>query len=394
MVHRHTPGAATAIAGVTARVGSRDDGADTHGLAHMVEHTIFKGTSRRSPWHIINRMEAVGGELNAFTTKEETTVYSIYPAGNTPRAAELIADLIQNSQFPQRELDKERQVIADEIDSYLDSPAEAVYDDFDELLFAGSSMGHNILGSRKAIANITPEICREYLRQYYTAANLVAFYSGPESASRVERTFGRFFMPETGIANNSTDRPEIVAEFDVYKTIDSHQEHNLIGARLPDMFDPRRYSFALLTNILGGPGMNSLLNVALRERRGLVYTVEASASWYSDCGAFTVYYGCDPEDSARCRRLVMDCISGTADGSLLTQRALEKARRQYLGQLVVASDNRENSILGISRATLFHGRAATPEETRSQINNVTLTDIREAASMLCCPSFLTLGPKV
>lgn len=392
LVHLHTPGAATAIAGITARVGSRDDGTESHGLAHLVEHTIFKGTSRRSPWHIINRMEAVGGELNAFTTKEETTVYSIYPAGNTARAAELIADLVQNSQFPTRELDKERQVIADEIDSYLDSPADAVYDDFDELLFAGSPLSHNILGDREAIARISSEVCRAYLHKYYTAANMVAFYSGSESAARVASTFGRFFAPETGRANDVRKASVPSPEFDIRKTIDSHQDHNIIGARLPDMFDPSRYSFALLTNILGGPGMNSLLNVALRERRGLVYTVEASSVWYSDCGAFTVYFGCDPEDSSRCRRLVTDCIRGMADSDALSQRALDRAKRQYLGQLVVASDNRESSILGIARATLFHGRAALPSETATHINNITLDDIRHAAATLCRPSFLTLGP--
>lgn len=255
MVHVHSRGAATAIAGITARVGSRDDGPEAHGIAHMVEHNIFKGTERRSSWHIINRMEAVGGELNAFTTKEETVVYSIYPAGNTARAAELIADLVQNSQFPQRELDKERQVIADEIDSYLDSPADAVYDDFDDLLFAGSSLGHNILGSKEDIGKITSEQCRAYLRQHYTADNMVAFYSGPEALARVLATFAtRFNPPQSPSASTSTAaQPPHTAPFHVRRSIDSHQDHNIIGARLPGMFSPERHCFALLTNILGGP---------------------------------------------------------------------------------------------------------------------------------------------
>ncbi len=394
LVHVHTPRAATAIAGVTARVGSRDDGTDTHGLAHLVEHTIFKGTLRRSPWHIINRMEAVGGELNAFTTKEETTIYSIYPAGNTARAAELIADLVQNSQFPAAELDKERQVIADEIDSYLDSPADAVYDDFDELLFGGSTLAHNILGDREAIARITPETCRDYLRRHYTASGMVAFYSGPESPERVAAVFGRYFNPAEGDGGaREHSAPPVNAPFDLHRPIDSHQDHNIIGARLPGMFSPERHCQALLTNILGGPGMNSLLNVALRERRGLVYTVEASSVWYSDCGAFTVYYGCDHDDSSRCRRLVLDCIRRIASGDAVTPRALEMAKRQYLGQLVVASDNRENSILGIARATLFHGRASMPEETEALIHAVSSDDLRRAASSLATPSFLTLGPQ-
>lgn len=393
MVHVHTRGAATAICGVTARVGSRDDGPDAHGIAHMVEHTIFKGTTRRSSWHIINRMEAVGGELNAFTTKEETVVYSIYPAGNTARAAELIADLVQNSQFPERELDKERQVIADEIDSYLDSPADAVYDEFDELLFAGSPLSHNILGSKEAIGRIGSAECRAYLRRHYTAGNMVAFYSGPESASRVAATFGRMFSPApSATPSSSRPVPPAVAPFCERHAIDSHQDHTIVGARLPGMFSPERYTYALLTNILGGPGMNSLLNVALRERRGLVYSVEASTAWYTDCGAFTVYYGCDPEDSRRCLGLVRDCVARVADGSLLTPRRLEMARKQYLGQLVVSSDNRESSILGIARATLFHGRASTPAETEEHLRAVSLPDVQQAAASLATASVLTLGP--
>ncbi|MDE6487533.1 MAG: insulinase family protein [Muribaculaceae bacterium] len=393
MVHVLTRGAATAICGITARVGSRDDGPDAHGIAHMVEHTIFKGTAKRSSWHIINRMEAVGGELNAFTTKEETVVYSIYPAGNTARAAELIADLVQNSQFPERELHKERQVIADEIDSYLDSPSEAVYDEFDELLFAGSSLSHNILGSKEAIDRIGPAECRAYLRRHYTADNMVAFYSGPESAARVAATFGRIFTP----AASETPRipqaaPPSVAPFCKRRAIDSHQDHTIVGARLPGMFSPERHTYALLTNILGGPGMNSLLNVALRERRGLVYSVEASTAWYTDCGAFTVYYGCDPVDSRRCLGLVRDCVARVADGSLLSPRRMEMARKQFLGQLIVSSDNRESSILGIARATLFHGRAATAAETEERLRAVSPADVRQAAATLADASVLTLGP--
>ncbi len=392
MVHMHARGASTAIAGVTARVGSRDDAHDAHGIAHMVEHNIFKGTQRRSSWHIINRMEAVGGELNAFTTKEETVVYSIYPAGNTARATELIADLVQNSRFPERELDKERQVIADEIDSYLDSPADAVYDDFDDLLFAGSPLGHNILGSKTDIALIDSEQCRRYLRKHYTAQNMVAFYSGPESASRVAATFSRYFDPPQEAAPSVHEAPPVTAAFHTHRHIDSHQDHNILGARLPGMFSPERHCYALLTNILGGPGMNSLLNVALRERRGLVYSVEASAAWYTDCGAFTVYYGCDPADTPRCRRLVEQCIGSIADGSAISARRLEQAKRQYLGQLVVAADNRENRILSIARSTLFCGRAAEPSETDERIHAVTADALSAAAATLTDASTLTLGP--
>ena len=393
MVHVHTPGAATAISGVTVGTGSRDDGDDAHGMAHMVEHTIFKGTTKRNAGHIINRMEVVGGELNAFTTKEETVVYTVYPAGNTARAMELLADLVSNSQFPQKELDKERQVVAEEIDSYLDSPADAVFDDFDDLLFAGSDLGHNILGSRDALDRIDSAACRAYLRKHYHADNMVAFYTGPESAARVVAVACTRFAPPRGDGSVSLRRaPEAVPPFEVRRSIDSHQDHTVAGARLPGFFSPDRYAYALLTNILGGPGMNSLLNVALRERRGLVYSVDASCAWYTDCGAFTVYYGCDPADTDLCTRLVRRTIERVADGTALSGRALEKAKKQYLGQLVVASDNRENNVLSIARSTLLAGRAATSAETAQRIMDVDMTALRRVAESLLPCSILTLGP--
>ncbi len=393
MVHVHTPGSATAISGVTVGTGSRDDGEDVHGMAHMVEHTIFKGTERRNAGHIINRMELVGGELNAFTTNEETVVYSIYPAGNTARAMELLADLIRNSRFPQKELDKERQVVAEEIDSYLDSPADAVFDDFEDLLFTGSDLGHNILGDKDAIERIDSSACREYLHAHYTSNNMVAFYSGPESAGRVTALAGaRFDLPKGSGTAKARQVPPAREPFAIRKCIDSHQDHTVAGARLPGLFSPERHAYALLTNILGGPGMNSLLNVALRERRGLVYSVDASCTWYTDCGAFTVYYGCDPADTARCTRLVQNTIERIADGTSLTPRALDKAKKQYLGQLIVAGDNRENNVLAIARSTLLNGRAATPAETAARIMDVDMQGLRSVASHLLACSTLTLGP--
>ncbi|MDE7468045.1 MAG: insulinase family protein [Muribaculaceae bacterium] len=184
MVHLHLSGAAVGHFGVAVNVGSRDEAPEVFGLSHFVEHTIFKGTDTHRSSYIINRMEAVGGELNAYTSKEETVVYSTFPAGNLRRAMELIADLVANSRFPERELEKEREVVADEIDSYLDSPADAVFDDFDDLLFAGHGIGHNILGTRAALDTFTPDVCRQYLKTYYTADNIVLFYAGDEAADK------------------------------------------------------------------------------------------------------------------------------------------------------------------------------------------------------------------
>jgi len=389
MVHLHVPGCAVGYCGVAVRVGSRDEGDSHRGLAHFVEHTIFKGTVRRSPWHIINRMETVGGELNAYTTKEETVVYSVFPSGNLPRAAELIADLICNSRFPDRELDKEREVVADEIDSYLDTPSEAVFDDFEDLMFAGSDLGHNILGTREALATFTSATCREYLARWYVPGNMVVFYAGNLSDERVFAALERAFAAVSGAAPMRCNvTPAVLPPFDVHKTIDSHQCHTIVGARVGGIDAPDRYVLALLTNILGGPGMNSLLNVALRERRGLVYSVEASTGIFSDCGSLAVYYGCDPDDNALCRSLVTDTFRSVADGYINVRR-LDRAKKQYLGQLIVSSENLENRILGIARQTLFRGHATTADEVIEAIRSVAPSQIASLAAALSRTSCLT-----
>ncbi|MCM1518584.1 MAG: insulinase family protein [Pseudoflavonifractor sp.] len=389
IVHRPCAGAVE-YCGLTVDAGSRDEAADRHGLAHFVEHTIFKGTDKRKSWHIINRMEAVGGELNAFTTKEETTLYSVFPAGNLDRAVELQADLVSRSRFPQAEIDREREVVADEINSYLDTPSEAVFDDFDDLIYAGSALGHNILGTVEAIDRLTPEVCREYLSALYVPYNMVFFYMGPASPDTVtriaERRLGQLDHP---MPPRTRTTPPVLPPFHQRRAIDSHQAHTVVGTRIPGIHDDKRHVTALLTNIVGGPGMNSLLNVALRERRGLVYTVDASTTLYSDCGTFTIYFGCDPADTDRCLRIIKGEIDRLADKGL-SPRALAAAKKQYLGQLTVGADNREQLALSTARATLYNGRAMTPGEIAGRIAAVTTDDIREAAAMVAMDRCSTL----
>lgn len=391
VVHLRTPGAAAGYFGVTVRAGSRDEQEGSFGLAHFVEHTLFKGTDKRSAWHILNRMEAVGGELNAFTSKEETTVYTVFPAGQLTRAAELVADLLQNSRFPAAELQREREVVADEINSYLDQPGEAVFDDFDDLLFAGSSLGHNILGTTDDLARFSSEDCRRWLDRWYTADNMVAFYSGPAGAERVQSCLEHYLaaLPAGGTPH---EIPQLCinAPFDSERNIGSHQSHTVIGSRIGGLHSPDRFAMSLLANILGGPGMNSLLNVQLRERRGLVYTVEASTALYTDCGVFSIYYGCDHSDRQRCRQLVQRQLEAIAAGEALNERKLELARKQYLGQMLISSENRENSILSAARATLFHGRAADRQEMQRHFAEVSLDQICRCAATLCRNSQLTL----
>ncbi|HUN20758.1 MAG TPA: pitrilysin family protein [Muribaculaceae bacterium] len=393
IVHaRHMAGCGE-YCGVVTRVGSRDESPQDYGLAHFIEHTIFKGTARRRSWHIINRMEAVGGELNAYTTKEETVVYSSFPAGNAARAVELIADLLTASVFPDNELDKEREVVADEINSYLDSPSEAVYDDFEDIVYKGTGLGHNILGTVDTLRNFDTLRCREFMDRYYVPGNMVFFYAGPEPVEKVVRMAERRFGGMSAAAPVAHDVAVPVYDiFDGVRNIGSHQSHVVTGATVQGIYGDNVYPMALLTNIIGGPGMNSLLNLALRERSGLVYTVEASTTLFSDTGLFTVYYGCDPHDCGRCRRIVHNQLERLA-GTALPERRLAAYARQYIGQLTLSRDNREQSALSMGRAVMYHGRALTVPQVAERIMDITPERLRAAAELVApvrCSS-LTLG---
>ena len=395
MVHLQHRNVGAGIFGVVVLAGSADEGAGEQGLAHLVEHTIFKGTRRRSPWHIINRMEAVGGELNAFTTKEETTVYSIYPGGNAARAIELVADLVLNSVFPDKEIDKEREVVLDEIYSYRDTPADAVFDDFEDQVFAGSPLGHNILGTPDSVRRLGSADCRSFLDRFYTADNIVAFYSGPQSRGRIAALVEKYFAPlAAGPQSRRRSENIFVPSHNTVRLDGLHQSHAALGIPVASVFSDERYADFLFANLIGGPGMNSLLNVELRERRGLVYNVEANASHFSSNGLLTVYFGCDADDTDRCLRICRDTMRHLADTPDATlERNLAKAKRQYLGQLAVSSENRENRIMAIARELLYKNELSPEGYVRSVIEAVQPADIKALASRLAEPSTLIYLPK-
>ena len=368
--------------GLAVNVGSRDEAEETLGMAHFVEHTIFKGTRHRKSCHIINRMERVGGELNAYTSKEETMVYSVFPARHYCRAVELIADLVQNSVFPDNELAKERDVVLDEINSYLDSPAEAVYDDFEDLMFAGSGLGHNILGKESTLQTFSSGDCRAFLDRFYEPCNMVLFSYGDIRFSSLCKMVEKYFCDmRQGAARAPRIAPSEVVPFRERRKIDGYQSHTIYGAPIFGMYDNRKYAMSLLNNILGGPGMNSLLNVALRERRGYVYTVESSTTLFSDCGEFNIYFGCDNHHIAPCLKLIGDTIDKIADNGL-SATAIERAKRQYIGQLLIASENRENMALSLGKSMLFFGKASTFEEISERIQNITSEELRSIAGLI------------
>lgn len=369
--------------GLVVNSGSRDDAPELFGQAHFVEHTIFKGTSHRRACHIINRMETVGGELNAYTTKEGTVLYSVFPEPYFNRAIDLLADLVMYSLFPEQEIEREKEVVLEEVYSYRDTPSEAVFDDFEDLIFgSGSAMGHNILGSEAHIRAINSSQCRQYLKQQYVPENIAFFYMGPTPAHRVFRKAEKCFgAMHHSLCRHQRTTPPVLAPQRQVVNIGSHQSHTIVGARVPGMYHESRFALALLNNLLAGPGMNSLLNVQMRERRGLVYTVESSIASFTDCGLMEIYFGCEQSKVEKSLHIIGNTIDRLAQ-SPLSPAQLHAAKKQYCGQLLVASQNVETMALGAGKSILYWNQVPNIDHTVQCIQAVTAEQIRQAAELL------------
>ena len=378
---RHTSGLVSYI-GAVVNAGSRDEDDSCFGLAHFVEHTIFKGTEKRRSWQISSRMEVVGGELNAYTSKEETMVYTNAPRGYEERAIELLADLISSSCFPKAEIDREREVVVEEINSYLDSPADSVYDEFEELAYAGSGLAHNILGTPESVRTLSGEDCRRFLDRFYTPGNMVVYCCSPLDPEKlyrlVERYFGSLHFPVT---EHQRIAPAPMATFDIRNDRGNHQANTIVGARVFGRNDPRRFALFLLNNYLGGPCMNSRLNRELRDKRGYVYSVDSSVSLMSDSGLMLIYFGSDPSTVGKCRRIIAGELDRLAQ-SPLSASTLERIKRQYCGQLLVSSDHMENRAMSLAKSLLYYNEIHDISTTASHIMEVTAEDLREVAEML------------
>ena len=388
----HPSNSPISYAGFAINAGTRDEEVNTFGLAHFVEHMLFKGTSRRKAWHILNRMENVGGELDAYTTKEETFVYSTFMEEHFPRAFELLSDLIFNSRFPQHEIDKEVDVIMDEINTYEDSPSELIFDEFEDLLFKGHALGHNILGDKDTLLTFTTETGLTFLRKYYTPSNIIFFSMGKTPfrsiVKRAEASLSTLILPATE-HKRIPPLPYKQAET-ITMEKDTHQAHVLLGSQSFGMHDKRRTPFFLLNNLLGGPGMNSRLNIALREKHGLVYNIESSTAPYSDTGVASIYFGTSPSNQKKALRLVhqeLDKLRQTP----LNERQLSALKKQSIGQLAIASDNRESRFLSMGKSFLHFNRNETQSERYERIQNTSAEDILQVAQTVYNPdNLLTL----
>ena len=389
----HLPSTSPVVyCGYQIAAGTRHELAGEEGLAHFCEHVTFKGTERRNALQIINALEKLGGELNAFTNKEDTTFYAAIHRDHFSKAVNLLTDIVFHSQYPQTEIDREVDVICDEIESYNDSPAELIYDEFENILFEGHPLGHNILGQAEQLRTYTTEDALRFTRRHYRPDNAIFFVYGDVEFRRVVRLVEGMMgalgpmSPMSPIGPISPMRP--IGCQTITRQKGTHQAHVIMGCRAYDINHPRRIALYLMNNLLGGPGMNSLLNLSLRERNGLVYTVESSMVSYSDTGLWTVYFGCDPHDVNKCCRLVRHQLDRLIEKPL-SRSQLATAKQQIKGQIAIACDNRENFALDFGRSFLHNGKEKDLDRLFRQIDAVTAEEIQQVANELFDPEKMT-----
>lgn len=414
--------------GYQINAGTRNEEPGEEGLAHFCEHVTFKGTERRKAWHILNCLESVGGDLNAYTNKEGTVYYSAILKEHIARAVDLLTDIVFHSVYPQAEIDKEVEVICDEIESYNDSPAELIYDEFENIIFKGSPLGHNILGTAEQVRSFKTEDALRFTRKLYRPDNAIFFAYGDidfkklvklirkaladddsgkvaENAANSVGKLAEEKLPQiTQITQISGDENSITTEKSVssvksvgpenYPSVgkeiagqtivmqkNTHQAHVMIGTRAYDVSDSRRMPLYLLNNMLGGPGMNAKLNLALREHNGLVYTVESTMVAYGDTGIWSIYFGCDEHDVKRCLRLVRKELDKFMQKPL-SEAQLKAAKKQIKGQVGVACDNRENFALDFGKSFLHYGWEKNVDRLYEQVDEITAEQIQAVAQEL------------
>ena len=410
--------------GYQINAGTRNEEPGEEGLAHFCEHVTFKGTERRKAWHILNCLESVGGDLNAYTNKEGTVYYSAILKEHIARAVDLLTDIVFHSVYPQAEIDKEVEVICDEIESYNDSPAELIYDEFENIIFKGSPLGHNILGTAEQVRSFKTEDALRFTRKLYRPDNAIFFAYGDidfkklvklirkaladddsgklaEEDCHADFADGADFSGGTGFAgdeNSITTEKSVssvksvgpenypsvgkeIAGQTIVMQKNTHQAHVMIGTQAYDVNDDRRMPLYLLNNMLGGPGMNAKLNLALREHNGLVYTVESTMVAYGDTGIWSIYFGCDEHDVKRCLRLVRKELDKFMQKPL-SEAQLKAAKKQIKGQVGVACDNRENFALDFGKSFLHYGWEKNVDRLYEQVDEITAEQIQAVAQEL------------
>lgn len=380
LVYMHTT-SVVAHMGVTILAGSRYEQDNEEGLAHFLEHCIFKGTNKRRSLHILSRLDSVGGELNAYTTKEEICVYASFTKEHTQRASELLSDIIINSNFPEKEIKKEKEIVLDEINSYLDSPADKIFDDFENYLFSNHPLGANILGSKETVSSFTREDLMRYTERFFFAENIVISYVGDYSIHRLKNILEKDFNPLKRSAS-----PIKPSTFDHYKPFKvrtqeaNFQAHAVIGGLAPGYNSEHRRGMTLLTNVLGGPALNSRLILSIREKYGYTYNIEASYAPYADIGYWSIYFGTDQKYLEKTLKQVYKEIRLICSEALNEQQ-LFKAKKQLKGQLALSLDNNSGLMLGLGKSLLLFNQIDSIQEIYAGIDRLTVEELKAISNI-------------
>ena len=392
LIHEHSH-SQVVYCGYVVCAGTRHEAEADSGMAHFIEHLTFKGTSRRRACHITNGLERVGGDLNAFTTKQETVYYATVLKNDFARAADLLTDIVFHSTYPQAEIDKEVEVICDEIDSYQDSPSELIFDEFESMMYPGQPLGRDILGRAERLRQYTTADALRFVRPYYLPCHTAFYVYGDVPFRTIVRTLERLtsdFGPAEPslLATQPPFVPAVPAEPLRIVTKQTHQAHVMVGGPAYGGGSPHRFALTLLNNILGGPGMNSRLNLSLREKAGLVYSVDSYLNSYPDTGFWNVYFGCDAHDVARCRRLLERELRRFTDNPLSEAR-LKAAKKQLLGQIGISTDAPENYALAMGKTFAHYNRYRDIDRLCRDINEVTAEEMQAVAAEVYRPERLT-----
>ena len=379
LVYMHTP-SPVAHMGVTVLAGSRYEQSQEAGLAHFLEHCIFKGTTKRRSLHILSRLDSVGGELNAYTTKEEICVYASFTKEYFKRSSELLADIVLNSNFPEKEIQKEKEIVLDEINSYLDSPSDKIFDDFEELLFQNHPLGTNILGTKESVSGFTRKELMDYIQRFFFAENIVISFVGDVPLTKLVQTIEKDFSTLKRSALQVTPLPFTdYKPFQIRSQEGNFQAHAVIGGIAPGYNNEQRRGMTLLTNVLGGPALNSRLILTIREKYGYTYNIEASYSPYADIGYWTIYFGTDQKYLEKTRKLVYKEIKLMREEAL-SEIQLKKAKEQLKGHLALSLDSNSGIMLGLGKSLLLFNQIDSIQEIYSAIDKLTVKELREIAA--------------
>lgn len=380
VIHLPVNGADVAHAGLIINAGSRDEAKDEQGLAHFIEHALFKGTKKRKAYHILSGLDAVGGELNAYTTKENTTIYASFQSSYFEKAIELISDITFNATFPAKELEKEKEVIIDEIYSYKDNPSEQIYDDFEEQIFNGHAIGRNILGTTDSVRKLRQKHLLDFRKRNFTTENMVLSIVGNISSKKVSRVLDKYMShSRTSLVNKGRKAFKNYKPTHRSAPLNGHQEHCIIGNVAYSADDSKRGAMILLDNIIGGPALNSLLNLEIREKYGFTYNIDSSYTPYSDTGIFAIYYGTDKRHSNRTRDLIMRILKRLRDKKM-GPRQLSQAHKQLIGQMALSRESRVNLMLALGKSLLQYDRVDSLTETYAKIEAITAENLLEVAN--------------